>query len=138
MSEKLLVKPEKCTGCRTCELICSYKRMADFSPGNSAILVKFDDEEAKAELDVCVQCPEAPCIDACPFEALARTAAGTVLCDEEKCTVCGACAEACPHEGISFRGSSGKLVKCDLCGGDPGCAKFCPAGALVYGKEEAA
>ena len=36
MSKQLMLKPEKCTGCRTCELICSYNRANDFNPRNSA------------------------------------------------------------------------------------------------------
>ena len=41
MSKGLVVSPDKCTGCRTCELACSYSKSDAFNPKDSAISVLF-------------------------------------------------------------------------------------------------
>lgn len=135
MGKQLMLKPEKCTGCRTCELICSYNRAKDFNPRNSAVSVMIYDEAAIAVPVMCLQCEEACCVDVCPVHAMYRAEDGTIRCDMHKCIVCKICVNACPLGGASFSQATRKIVKCELCDGDPGCVKFCPSGALVYSEE---
>jgi Fe-S-cluster-containing hydrogenase component 2 len=136
MAKQLMVKPEKCIGCRTCELICSWNRGKDFNPQNSAVSI-VDNEKALASVPLmCLQCEEAFCINACPAHSLSKDAGGLVKNDAAKCTGCKLCIKACPVKGISFNQASKKVFKCELCGGDPGCAKYCPQGCLVYTDEQ--
>ncbi|MCL1836480.1 MAG: 4Fe-4S dicluster domain-containing protein [Treponema sp.] len=135
MSKQLMLKPEKCTGCRTCELICSFNRAKSFNPRNSSVSVMIYDEAAISVPVMCMQCEQACCVDVCPVQAMYREEDGTIKCDTEKCIVCKMCVNACPLGNVTFSPSTRKIVKCDLCGGDPGCAKYCPSGCLVYSDE---
>jgi Fe-S-cluster-containing hydrogenase component 2 len=143
MSKQLMLKPEKCTGCRCCELICSYNRDKSFNPRNSSVSVMIYDEAAISVPVMCLQCEEACCVTVCPVNAMYRDEDGTIKCDQQKCIVCKMCVNACPLGNISFSPALRKVVKCDLCAGaagskgdaDPGCAKFCPSGCLVYSDE---
>jgi len=75
---------------------------------------------------LCVQCPDYPCVNACKFGALhvdVRT--GAVVVDREKCTACGLCIAVCPGN-IPRRVKGLKYVLiCDLCEGDPECVRVC-------------
>lgn len=135
MSKQLMIKPEKCIGCRTCEIICSYNRDKAFNPRQSAVSVLAYDEAAIAVPVMCLQCEDACCVKVCPVQAMHREADGTVRVDEEKCIVCKMCVNACPLGNVTFSSVSRKVIKCELCGGDPGCAKFCPSSAIVYTEE---
>jgi Fe-S-cluster-containing hydrogenase component 2 len=137
MSKQLMLSPEKCTGCRSCELICSFNRDKRFNPLNSAVSVVINDEKALAVPIMCLQCEEAYCANECPTEALFRDETGTVKCDMEKCTSCGLCVDACPLGCISINPKTEKIVKCDLCGGDPCCVKYCRPECLVFGDGDA-
>ena len=37
MSKMLMIYPNKCTGCRNCELACSFEKEESFRPGASRI-----------------------------------------------------------------------------------------------------
>jgi Fe-S-cluster-containing hydrogenase component 2 len=135
MNKQLMIKPEKCIGCRSCELICSWNRGKAFNPRNSAVSVLMYEEAAISVPVMCLQCEEACCVKVCPVGAMHRDDDGAVKCDSAKCIVCKMCVNACPLGNVSFSPVERKIVKCELCGGDPGCAKYCPTGCLVYTEE---
>jgi Fe-S-cluster-containing hydrogenase component 2 len=130
-----MIKPEKCIGCRSCELICAFNRSQVFNPRDAAVSV-FTFEEAFISAPVmCLQCEDACCVAVCPVHAMQRDEDGTVKCDAEKCIGCKMCVNACPLGNCQFSPRLKKIVKCDECGGDPMCAKYCPSGCLVYTDE---
>ncbi|MDN5358532.1 MAG: archaeal flagellar protein FlaI [Candidatus Diapherotrites archaeon] len=63
----------------------------------------------------CVHCnpEEAPCVVACPKDAIYEVADGVLAIDYDKCDGCGECVKACPHGAIVLK--EGKAFKCDLC-----------------------
>lgn len=133
MKKVLMVKPEKCTGCRTCELTCSFIHNGDFSPARSRITVFSFEKEGFSAPVVCQQCSVAACMEVCPVGAITRSEElGAMLVNDEKCLRCKMCTIACPFGATFFDHVSDKILKCDLCSGDPGCVKFCPSGALAY------
>jgi len=82
---------------------------------------------------VCRLCRRAPCVDACPNEALYKDeATGAVLLHADDCIGCAACADACPFGTATLHPETGLPLICDLCGGDPACVKRCATGAIVY------
>lgn len=132
MSKILTISPEKCTNCRSCELICSFIKTGEFNPRESAVTVLFYEEAAISVPVMCMQCEDPSCMKVCPVNALSRDENGAVVSNSEKCIVCKMCISACPFGNISFSASEKKIVKCDLCDGDPNCAKVCLAGAIQY------
>ena len=131
--KRFIVKPELCTGCRTCELACSFTHAVNGKPGLSRI---YPIDGGFKDLWVpvtCLQCEEAACAKSCLVNAITRNPeTGALELDEQRCIRCMACVAACPF-GCSLLDSANNLVvKCDLCGGDPACAHFCPTKALEF------
>ncbi len=116
---------EACTGCRLCEIACSLKHEATIWPEASRIKV-FEDKPGVPVPYMCVQCPDYPCVKACPTNALSvDEETGAVLVDEGFCTLCGLCISACPGRVPRIVDGKSAVIICDLCGGDPECVKIC-------------
>lgn len=127
-----MVYPEKCINCRSCELACSFNKIGEFNPRESAVSVLLYEEAAIAVPVMCMQCEDAACMKVCPVGAMKRDENGAVVPDPQKCIACKMCVSACPLGNISFSSARKKIIKCNLCGGDPQCAKVCPSGAIEY------
>ena len=132
MSKQLIVNPEKCVSCRTCELMCSFDQTQTFNPRRSAVTVINYEAAATSVPVMCMQCEEACCLKVCPVEAISRDEHGAFVMNPDKCIVCKMCMSACPLGNISFSPISKRVFKCDLCGGEPKCAEFCPSGAIQF------
>lgn len=132
MSKQLVVKPDKCVSCRTCELMCSFGHTGEFNPRLSSVTVMNYEDAIVSVPVMCMQCEEAACMKVCPVGAIERDESGAAVMNADKCIVCKMCMSACPLGNISFSPNTRKMFKCDLCGGDPKCAKFCPSGAICY------
>ena len=131
MAKVLTIDHEKCTSCRLCELVCSERHGGSYRPSLSRVRVAIYAEKAVYLPMTCVQCEAAPCVEACPTEALVRDAdTNAVLVVEEECTGCAECESACPFGAIHFWDEKAHI--CDLCGGDPECVRFCAPHALRY------
>ena len=149
----IVVDYSKCTGCRTCETVCSAfnhpKKVngellnGTGNPNLSNIRVHPSNPDVDVPT-VCTMCPDNPCIEACPVDpdpstgrrALYRegkTFAITV--DPDRCIGCESCAEAC-RVGVIVPDSKTALPErmCTLCNGDPQCVKYCPFEALSHVK----
>lgn len=129
--QALEIHPDKCTGCKQCELACSYVQLGAFQPSRSVIKVHIFDEQASFAPYTCFQCDEAWCMQACPVNAIdvdEQTGAKIVL--DEVCVGCKLCVIACPFGTIFFDKADDKAAKCDLCAGDPACAHACPTAAI--------
>lgn len=135
MRGAIVIRPEKCTGCRMCELACSSKKEGMFIPERSRIRVVSDSLEGWSRPAVCLQCEDPMCMPVCPVQAITRSETpggdGFVHVDAEKCIGCKRCSAACPFGAIVF-GADSKAAKCDLCGGSPNCVAFCFYGCLSF------
>lgn len=133
MKARFYVKPILCTGCRTCELACSFTHSVNGKPGKSRIYPISGGFKDLWVPVACLQCDDAACVKSCLVDAITRNPdTGAMNLDSDKCVRCMACVAACPF-GCSLHDSFHDLiVKCDLCGGDPACALFCPTKALRY------
>jgi Fe-S-cluster-containing hydrogenase component 2 len=133
MAKELMVNGEKCSGCRTCEMVCSAQHEKVINPYQSRIKVIKWEFEGEGCPTVCAQCEDAPCRTICPVRAISRDEElGRVMVDHETCIGCRMCVAACPFGVIHFDGISRRVLKCDLCDGDPLCVKFCSYEALEY------
>jgi carbon-monoxide dehydrogenase iron sulfur subunit len=130
---RLVIDQSVCTGCRCCELACAARHEREFAPARARIRIRSSREQHAAFIDVCTQCAEEACIEACPVDAIARDPAdGVVKIDYELCTQCMECVGACPYNAMFVDVTTDLPIKCDLCGGDPECVKFCRPEALTF------
>jgi len=130
--QALEIFPEKCTGCRQCELACSWVHTGLFQPSRSVIRVHVFDEQASFAPYACFQCDEAWCMQACPVNAIdVDEATGAKIVLDDVCVGCKLCVIACPFGTIFFDKQADRATKCDLCAGDPACAHACPTGAIA-------
>lgn len=63
-------KPEKCTGCRVCQLICSFTYTNQFNPDLSHIKIKnpYGRAPKMKILETCKRC--GLCVEHCIYDAL--------------------------------------------------------------------
>jgi len=143
---RIAVLPERCVGCRVCELVCSESREKEFRPSKACIQVLAFNESVRDIPIVCQQCPDAPCLKACPSEALSRDKkTNAVVVNPELCIQCLSCIKACivgngtlkEDEKIVIKFDEDRQIplKCNLCLGDPQCVKFCPTQALILSED---
>jgi len=129
-----------CIGCRRCEVACSTMREGASQPSRARVFIDRRYQESiwtdgQFTGETCRQCEEAPCLRACPAEAIKvdeKTKARYV--DLKVCNGLGNCQRACPFNMVNYFEDERKARKCDLCGGAPECVKQCPATALRYVK----
>ena len=150
MKGMIVVKVEKCLGCKSCELACA---VAHSSTKDMNSLVCFSERpgyrvhveayEHRAVPVHCNHCEDAPCMSACPTGAIHREEEkGPVLFDIARCIGCKMCIQACPFGMIAMRLDGKGILKCDLCmerlavGQEPACVEACPTKALVFCDEE--
>jgi Fe-S-cluster-containing hydrogenase component 2 len=141
----IMVDPERCLGCHTCELACAAAHTRSgtlfgavlgrepLTPRNRVVQV------AQVSFSTqCRQCEDAPCVKVCPTGATFRTETYTAV-NPNRCIACGLCTMVCPFGAvhISTVQVNSKIkraaTKCDLCvdrPGGPACVEACPTKAL--------
>jgi Fe-S-cluster-containing dehydrogenase component len=129
---RVLVNAEKCTGCNSCELACSFSKAQKFNPKKARIKVVTLDYLGFSNPVVCLLCKKPKCVEACPKGALSQTETGTIHVSEDKCDGCQICVDECIVGHINFDEENGIPLICDLCGGKPMCVEWCPRGALIF------
>lgn len=119
------INPEKCTGCESCVLACSFAHSNKFSLRARVHIHKLHSKKLFVPV-ICQNCDNAPCVRVCNEGALIQQEKkGIVLFIPEKCTGCRKCEKVCPYGAIIFNEETNIIEKCDLCGGDPECVKTC-------------
>lgn len=132
MQKILYVEPEKCTGCKTCETVCSLYQEKIYNPTRARIhVIKWDNAGIYIPM-ICQQCETPICETVCPMRAIHKNEeTGALLIDYDLCVGCKLCVTFCPFGGVGID-NDGKIIKCDLCSGEPQCAKNCEPEALQY------
>lgn len=140
---------ERCIGCHACSVACKVENSV--SLGNFRTKVYYYDYAAinphtKRETmkrtflpTLCMHCEDAPCLSACPSDAISRGADGIVRINESQCDGNQDCIKACPYGAIHIDPVSKIADKCDLCSHRleadmlPACAEVCPAEVFQFG-----
>ena len=158
--KRILVNRDVCSGCRACEVACVAHHEGRFGTATARIHVVKVEPLGIDQPHVCRQCRAvapagpagatalAPCIAACPVDALSVDEyTGAILVDvppsgasptsPSACIGCSACVDACPFGMAALHPHTGTALICDLCGGDPACVKRCATGAIVYTEGDA-
>jgi Fe-S-cluster-containing dehydrogenase component len=127
---------DKCTGCRICQLACSFDLFAGYNPRLARLIIENKTEALYHLPRVCNQCENAYCMNVCPVKAISRNDEGIVCIDPSLCIGCGTCVRYCPIGMVFFDPETRKAYKCELCQGDPLCVAACPTGALELVQRE--
>jgi carbon-monoxide dehydrogenase iron sulfur subunit len=136
MQKQIVIDIDRCTGCGSCELICSFTHHGEFNPLKSRIHKTYFLEQCLAIPVVCYQCEDPWCAKVCPAGAITTDkdpegGATVITVHEDKCVGCKMCMLACPFGNIVVS-DKGYAEKCNLCGGDPECVKVCRSGAIKF------
>ena len=133
MKKKLYVDPALCTGCRACEMACSFAHEKAYSPNYARLHVAKIERLGVDKPTVCLRCAKAPCAAVCPVKAITQDPVTKIVTvDRETCVGCGLCADECVSGVIEMHPDEGYPMLCDLCGGDPACVRACPTSALTF------
>ena len=134
MNRFILADPEKCIGCRTCEVACMMSHQSSATPVAFTSRIRVVKGGTFTTAVGCHQCEDAPCANVCPTGAIHR-AAGAWLVEQARCIGCKSCMVACPFGAMQVRVVEDRVqaLKCDLCAhreGGPACVEACPTHAL--------
>ncbi|WP_114191716.1 electron transport protein HydN [Edaphovirga cremea] len=152
MNRFIIADPNKCIGCRTCEIACVMAHSSDqdisaLTSANFAPRLHVIKGVNVSTAVLCRQCEDAPCANVCPNGAISRQD-DMVLVMQERCIGCKTCVVACPYgamevvtrpvirqNGAVMTSTTEKAEahKCDLCSGrenGPACMETCPTNAL--------
>ena len=121
------IDPARCSGCRSCEVACSFFHSGSVGRRTARIHVINIYETGIDAPVTCVHCEERFC-QQCPEDALHIGALGQVVFSPTLCQACGKCARRCPIGAIEVADEI--VYVCDLCGGAPRCVEACDLGAL--------
>jgi Fe-S-cluster-containing dehydrogenase component len=140
----VLADKSVCSGCRTCEAVCTnYNSDGRNTAALARVILDKDYVGGDYQPRVCFQCLDPPCLRACPVAALqVDKQSGTFarVIDERVCIGCKKCLEACDRffalPRPRFDSDKYISVKCHLCFGDPQCVKYCPTGSLRFERSE--
>ena len=157
MEYAVLVDPEKCIGCRGCQVACKRwnNKVAEktkFSNEwtnppklsyNTYTHIKFKLDHNQSNGDTnwtffnwrCMQCHNPACKEACPVNAITKYEEGPVVINGDRCIGCKFCISACPFDVPKFNPNTGKVSKCTMCFDrcEPACVQTCPTGAANDG-----
>ena len=138
----IVVNADLCTGCETCESVCSFVHDGEFNPINTRIHRVRIEPVFNVAL-ACQKCDDAPCIRACPEKALSKALDGSILVDDDKCNGCAFCVRACDFGVMGLHLTTQKALVCDLCENmkedyidetsgkkEPQCILVCPKEAI--------
>ena len=135
--KKVFVDIDRCIACRTCSAACNY-RNSEFRS-----TIGYGDLREDVRLPfICRHCDDAPCLAACPKDAIKKLDNGVIKRMNMLCIGCKSCALACPFGVINPDLRSYIITKCDLCvfrlkeQKEPACVLACPAGALTFDEAE--
>ena len=134
MNQFILADPEKCIGCRTCEVACMMSHQSSATPVAFTSRIRVVKGGTFTTAVGCHQCEDAPCANVCPTGAI-HYAAGAWLVKQSRCIGCKSCMVACPFGAMQVRVVEDRVqaLKCDLCAhreSGPACVEACPTHAL--------
>jgi Fe-S-cluster-containing dehydrogenase component len=151
----MIIDITRCNGCYNCFLACRDEHCGNDYPGYSAaqpydgqfwmnIIERERGQYPKVKVAYtpvpCMQCENAPCVEASPNGAVYRRADGIVVIDQGKARGQRQIVNACPYRVIYWNEERDIPQKCVFCAHlldqgwkEPRCVEVCPTKALVFG-----
>lgn len=139
MTTRIYVKPERCTGCKSCEIACAVQHsksknlfgaIAESPLSQKRLFVETAGDVRMPVL--CRHCEDAPCLNSCITGCLYHDENGFVRRKKARCIGCWTCIMTCPFGVITRDAHKHIAVKCDRCHklDVPACVHACPTKAL--------
>lgn len=96
---------QKCVGCAACSISCKNENNTpdgiNWSYHTTETKGIFPNVNYEYVPTLCNHCEDAPCVKACPTQAMYKDENGLTLHDADKCIGCKSCMLACPYGVIS-------------------------------------
>jgi len=141
-----------CINCHACEVACKEENGIDLGAKNHRLWIKQDGNVSgdfynleRGDVDFiqmqCQECQDAPCLKACPNEAIYRDDNGIVRLHKEKCDLSLLCMKACPYDARYIDEKNHVTDKCIFCADTrlsrgettTACQITCPAKLRYFG-----
>lgn len=133
----------RCIGCHACTTACKSENEVPLGVTRTYVksvdVGEFPAVRRAFQVTRCNQCTDAPCVTACPTEAMHKRPDGIVDFDKSICIGCKACMAACPYDAIFINPEDHSAEKCNMCahrldvGLEPACVTVCPTQAILVG-----
>ena len=102
----MVIDLHRCTGCAACIIGCKNENNLTEGVAWSSKITRTVGKFPNVRYDyiptLCNHCANAPCVAACPTEAMYKSEDGLTLLDADKCIGCRYCMAACPYGVIHF------------------------------------
>lgn len=102
----MVIDLQGCTGCGSCVIACknenNLQRGVAWASKINRTVGKFPNVRYDYIPTLCNHCANAPCVAACPTEAMHKTEGGITMHDPGKCIGCRYCMATCPYGVIYF------------------------------------
>lgn len=151
----MVIDISKCTGCYNCFLTCRDEFAGNEYPGYAAaqpmsgmnwikLIEKERGQYPKVKVNytpvTCMQCDDAPCVEAAQKNAVYKRDDGIIIIDPKKAKGQKQLVNSCPYRVIEWNEEKELPQKCILCAhmldnGEsvPRCVESCPTDALIFG-----
>ena len=126
MTPRIVIDASKCTGCQSCEIVCSLQHVEDtVNPQRSRIRVFHEGDLFFPVI-------------AGPYTEASCNSKQNLVINGKEYNACIFCRASCPAKTIFKEPDTDIPLKCDFCGEppDPQCVKVCAMGALTFIEEE--
>src|SRR6266702_399118 len=111
------IDQDRCIGCHACTTACKSENEVPLGVTRtyvkSAEVGAFPQVRRAFQVTRCNQCADAPCVAACPTQAMYRRPDGIVDFDKQICVGCKACIAACPYDAIFINPEDNSAEKCN-------------------------
>ena len=102
----MVIDRHRCTGCGACIIACKNENNLGDGVLWAGKIVTTEGEFPHVRYDymptLCNHCANAPCVAACPTEAMHKADGGITMHDPSKCIGCRYCMAVCPYGVIYF------------------------------------
>jgi tetrathionate reductase subunit B len=158
MAKTLLIDLAKCYGCKSCVITCKGEFVDnDWTPyskpqpksGQFWVNVGYAERGQYPKVKMvwgpipCMQCDNAPCVEAATGGAVYKRSDGIVIIDPVKSVGQKQIVDSCPYGVIYWNDQLNIPQKCTFCAHlldrgskQPRCVEGCPTGAMTFGEYE--